>query len=403
MTEKLYQADSCLLAFRATVTRVEDAGDGKTRVYLDRTAFYPESGGQPADAGTLGGFTVLDVGETDAGEVFHLLEGGGPAPGAAVEGRVDAARRFDHMQQHSGQHILSAAFWAGGAFRTVGFHLGADAATIDLSPPTATPCQVDAAFDAANAVVWEDRPVSVSCHDKAETAELGLRKPTVREGLIRVVTVADCDRSACGGTHVRRTGEVGMIAFLRSEKLKDKLRIHFACGGRAHRRFRAEHRVISDLCALTTTGVPELVQRVKSLQTDVKALEREAGRLKGEILKSGVPRLLAEAVKVGPAAVVICALDEPSAQAQALCRALLEAGRLVAAVVGSSRDGTLFLGRTPDLSPDLTRLAAALRERFSGKGGGRPDLAQVGSLDPGRLGEALTYCGEWLGREIGTP
>lgn len=402
MTEKLYQADSRLLTFRAVVTRVEDAGDGRFRVFLDRTAFYPDSGGQPADTGTLGGHTVLDVGETDEGEVVHLVDGSVPEPGSEVEGRVDAARRFDHMQQHSGQHILSAAFWAGGGYKTVGFHLGADAATIDLSPPTASPEQLDAAFDAANAVVWDDRPVSVRSYDKAETAELGLRKPTAREGMIRVVTVVGCDRSACGGTHVRSTGEVGLIAFLRSERLKDKLRIHFACGGRAHRRFRAEHRVISELCALTTTGVPELVPRVRSLQEDVKTLEREAGRLKGEILKAGIPRLLENAVKAGPAAVVTCSLDEPSAQAQALCRALLEAGRPVAAAVGSSRDGTLFLGRTPGLSPDLTRLAAELRERFSGKGGGRPDLAQVGGLDPGRLGEALACCGEWIGREIGT-
>src|SRR5262249_53879968 len=209
MTDRLYYTDSTLTDFDASVVDARVVGD-RPHVVLDRTAFYPTSGGQPFDTGCLGGVPVVDVFDRDDGEVVHVL--GAPLNGTtSVRGAVDWARRFDHMQQHTGQHILSAAFDREVAARTTSFHLGAEAATIDLDREL-TPSQIAAAERAANWVVWEDRPVTVRFATAEEASRLPLRKEPVRTGRLRLVEVTDFDLSACGGTHVQRTGMIGVIA-----------------------------------------------------------------------------------------------------------------------------------------------------------------------------------------------
>ncbi len=378
----------------------EPDGAGRYRVFLDRTAFYPESGGQPADRGTLGGNPVWDLGETEDGAVFHVLDV--PVePGAALVGEVDRARRFDHMQQHSGQHVLSAAFWALGRFKTVGFHLGADDVTVDLHPPAIRPEQVEQAFRDANAVIWEDRPVRVSFHDSEQAGSLALRKPTARTGTVRVVEVEGFDRSACGGTHVSRTGQIGVVVLLRTEKLKDKLRIHFLCGARAAERFQTEHAVLSDLCTLTTTGVPGLVDRTKALLDSLRELEKERNALEAERLKASLPGLIAAAERVAGAALLLRVFDGDSAPAGSLCKAALASGDGVVAVAGARGSGTVFFGRSGGVDLDMTRLAAHLRERFGARGGGRADMAQVGGLAAAEVDEAVAACRRWVGEMLG--
>src|SRR5262249_1655373 len=232
--------------FSAAVTRV-DRRDGWTAVALDRTAFYPTSGGQPFDTGTLvtrsfegseETLKVVDVLDEDDGGVLHVLDGAGPAVGAIVRGTIDWARRFDHMQQHTGQHVLSAAVDHLFGVRTVSFHLGREASTIDLARELSRE-EIAAAEGEANRVVAENRSVSIRYVAAEEATKLPLRKESQREGTLRLIEIEGFDLSACGGTHVERTGSIGVIAVGTVERFKGGQRLEFFCGSRALDRFRS--------------------------------------------------------------------------------------------------------------------------------------------------------------------
>src|SRR5690349_18633469 len=246
MTDRLYYADPYLREFDATIERIASR-DGRTVVTLDRTAFYPTSGGQPFDTGTLGPFRVVDVVDEDDGTVAHVVEprtenqepqNQNQEPGASLHGSIDWPRRFDHMQQHTGQHVLSAAFERLFRIRTVSFHLGAEVSTIDLARE-ASAAELAAAEAEANRVVWDDRPVAIRYASAEEAAQLPLRKEPKRGGTLRLIDVADFDLSACGGTHVSRTGAIGVIAVARWDRFKGGQRLEFVCGGRALRAYRS--------------------------------------------------------------------------------------------------------------------------------------------------------------------
>lgn len=240
MTERLYYTDCSLTSFDAWVTAADEA---RTHIELDRTAFYPDSGGQPRDFGTLNGVDVVDVLEKD-GALVHVLAAALP-PGDAVRGEVDAARRRDHMQQHTGQHLLSAVFDALFGYVTLSFHMGAEVSTIELSTPTLDAGQCQAAEGRANEIVFENRPVSVAFEDAGEVE--GLRKESKRAGTLRIVSIDGVDRSACGGTHVRHTGEIGPILLRKTEKIRGNTRLEFLCGLRAVRRARLDFELLSQL------------------------------------------------------------------------------------------------------------------------------------------------------------
>ena len=232
MTERIYYTDPYATEFDATVVRADAVPDAPAhrRVVLDRTAFYPTSGGQPFDTGTLGDVRVLEVEDADDGEVVHIVEGD-VGPGV-VHGRIDWDRRFEHMQQHTGQHVLSAAFDRVLKVPTVSFHLGTASSTIDLAREVSA-AEIARAEREANRIVWEDRPVAIRFADAAEAATLGLRKESKREGVLRLIDVENFDVSACGGTHVARTGAIGVIAVAGAERFKGATRLEFLCGGRA--------------------------------------------------------------------------------------------------------------------------------------------------------------------------
>jgi alanyl-tRNA synthetase len=232
VTTRIYFTDALANEFDATVVSSTADGD-RFVVVLDRTAFYPTSGGQPFDTGTIGGVRVLDVDDTDADEIRHFVDA--PlAVGADVHGRIDWPRRLDHMQQHTGQHVLSAAFDRLFRVRTTSFHLGTDVSTIDLAREV-TPAEIAQAQLEANRVIWDGRPVTVRFVSEEEAAKLPLRKEPVKTGLLRIVEVTDFDISACGGTHVPHTGMIGAIVATGWERFKGATRLSFACGGRALR------------------------------------------------------------------------------------------------------------------------------------------------------------------------
>ncbi len=242
MTERLYYTDSYQREFRARVA--ERSPDGQT-VYLDRTLFYPTSGGQPFDLGSIDGVAVVDVVDEED-RIAHRLA----APlttGGEVAAEIDWTRRFDHMQQHSGQHLLSAVFEELFNLHTVSFHLGAESATIDLEGGPVEPRTVLEAERRANQLVAENRALDVRFEDAG--AVQGLRKPSGRQGMLRIVSIDGLDRSACGGTHVRTTGEIGPILLRRTEKIRQSVRVEFVCGGRAVRRARQDFEALQQHCA----------------------------------------------------------------------------------------------------------------------------------------------------------
>ncbi|MGE5487710.1 MAG: alanyl-tRNA editing protein [bacterium] len=288
VTERLYYRDSYLTEFNAIV--VAGADDGR-RVYFNRTAFYPESGGQPHDLGSVNGVRVLGV--IDEGDrIAHLLEA--PIGEAEARCRIDWARRLDHMQQHTGQHLLSAVLEELFQAHTMGFHMSADYSTIDVSADGFSAAQVRAAEERANAIAFENRPVTISFED-SESA-LALRKPSERKGILRVVTIAGLDRSACGGTHVRSTGEVGPILIRKVERAHGGTRIEFLCGMRAVRRARADYDALSRIARSLTVPLDDAPALVAARSEALAAAEKNVRKLSAELARARGRELYSAAV-----------------------------------------------------------------------------------------------------------
>jgi alanyl-tRNA synthetase len=289
MTERLYFTDSYLTAFDASVVETSEVG---LRVYLDRTAFYPSSGGQPNDLGTLNGIRVVDVVDEDE-RIAHVLET--PLQTASVSGCVDWARRFDHMQQHSGQHLLSAVFEALYGMKTVSFHLGAESSTVDLETPSLSPAQVRAVEERAFELVLECRPFGVQYEDASAAA--GLRKASEREGTLRIISIEGVDRSACGGTHVRSTGEIGTVQIRKLEKIRGNLRVEFLCGHRAQRRAQMDFEALSSAAKLFSAPLDDVPELVKALQEQARDADKTRRKLAVELALRRGAELFAAAVE----------------------------------------------------------------------------------------------------------
>jgi alanyl-tRNA synthetase len=264
MTDRIYYTQPWCRAFDALVCRVVDSS-GRPALVLDRTAFYPTSGGQPFDTGRLDSTSVIDVEDHD-GEIVHVVPVALP-PGARVHGEIDWDRRFDHMQQHTGQHVLSAAFDRRLQNPTVSVHLGAETSTIDLARDL-SPDELRRCLDEANRVVREDRPVSIRFVSREEVARLPLRKDPGREGVLRLVEISDFDLSACGGTHVQRTGEVGLIGVRSVERVRGGSRVTFVCGSRALRTFAEYREAIAGSVRLLSVHPHELPDAIDRAQQE---------------------------------------------------------------------------------------------------------------------------------------
>jgi alanyl-tRNA synthetase len=394
VTDRLYLLDTWLLDFEAEAVAQRDRG-GRPAVVLDRTAFYPGGGGQPGDRGTLGGIRVVDVVE-DAGEILHLLEA--PPPPGRLAGRVDRARRLDHVQQHHGQHLLSAAFERLVGAATLSFHLGEETCTIDLDTPPERlgPERLREAEAAANELVWRDLAVEARERTPEELALLPLRKDAVKG--TRVVVVAETgpggevrvlDASPCGGTHPRRTGEVGAVAVLRAQKWGAGTRVEFACGGRVLRLLHAADDRTARGAAALRCAPAELPAAAERLAEEGQARRKEVDRLVEALAAAEAGCRVAAAPGPGP---VVARLEPPLAGAvglRAVAQAVAALGR-VALVGGVDGDRAhLCFARPRGPGPDL---GAALREAVAlleGKGGGSPDLAQGGGPRAGALADAL--------------
>jgi alanyl-tRNA synthetase len=383
MSTRLYYTDPARLEFAATVVGCAPAPPAHANAFavtLSESAFYPTTGGQPYDTGTLGAARVVDVIEDDAGEVLHIVDR--PLEvGATVDGRVDAARRRDHRQQHSGQHVLSAAFVRTAKVPTLSFHLGAGVSTIDLQREV-TAAEIAAAEDAANAVVAEHRPVTIRFVTAEEAAALPLRKEPKRGGELRLIDIADWDLSACGGTHVLQTGEIGPIAVLRWERFKGGSRLTFTCGDRTLRALRELRDTVSASSRLLSVLPEELPAAIGRLQEEARDGKRAQRDLQTELAAFRAAALAATAETAGGHRAVRAAIPGPDGNTlKALATAIVAQPGLVAVLVGDVRPAVAVVARSADVSVDAAALFKALVTRFGGKGGGRPDLAQGGGLD----------------------
>jgi len=380
MTERLYYNDSYLADFRA---RVVDASPDRTRVYLDRTAFYPTSGGQPFDTGKLGTVEVIDVVDEDD-RIVHVL---GAALGETdISGVVDMRRRFDHMQQHTGQHLLSAVLVDMFDAATVSFHLGAESSTIDVSRALEAD-QIREAERRANVIVSENRPVAVSYRHSSE--DLGLRKPTEREGEIRIVSIQGLDRSACGGTHVRATGEIGSILIRKLDRIRGNLRIEFLCGLRDVARARADFEALSAVARSFSSPLDEAPALVQSQREKLVETERAHRKLATEVAQMRGRELYANTAP-GPDGIrrvergVPTLSDDLRAEAQSF----VAGAKAVFLAIGEEPPAILLAAST-DSGVHAGNLLKNVLASVSGRGGGSASMAQGSVPDKNALESAM--------------
>ena len=378
MTERLYYQDAYQTGFQARVVeRVEQ--NGRLAVVLDRTCFYPASGGQPADRGALSGQPVADVYVREDGAVVHLVEG--ELWSDEVTGEIDWPRRFDHMQQHTGQHILSQAFIRTAGAGTASFHLGADSATIDLDNDRLQPQQVEAAELLANRIVWENRPVRANMVGVAEAEQLALRKlPEVHEGLVRLIDIDQFDLNACGGTHVAQTGEVGLIKIVRLERQRGNLRATFLCGGRALLDYRQKNSLVNRLSTTLTTGVDQVEASVGNLRDELQAARRQLRHQASQLLDYEAERLLAQTPPGDGLRIVRRAYtDRDPAELRALANLIAAAPGSVALLGTGGQRTQLVLARSDDAPGQMDQLLRQLLPMLGGAGGGgKATFAQGG-------------------------
>ena len=395
MTERLYYTDAYLRTFTARVTAAEPR-----RVVLDRTAFYPTSGGQPNDTGTLAGVPVTDVID-DGRDIIHILaeEGGAgtPSPGGEVQGALDWNRRFDHMQQHTAQHVLSAVFARVLGAETVSVHLGGSS-TIDLAAAALSAEDARRVEDEANQIVFDNRPVTVRFVDENEVVALGLRRPPKRTGMIRVVEVAGCDRSACGGTHVRGTGEIGPVLLRRWERSRGHLRVEFLSGWRALADYRWKHALVSDWSSRLTVGERDLAGALERQAAGARDRERTLAEARERlIVHEAVERLAAAGSRKGRKILQVAVSGREAAEIRQLLREMT--GRESCVVLaGDEATGRLYFARSQGEGPAMAALMADACRSAGGRGGGTAAFAQ-GAVPPGEpVARALAAAEETVSR-----
>lgn len=393
MSDRLYYHDAYRRTFTANVAQRLTHQD-LPAVVLDRTCFYPTSGGQPADRGRLDGQDVIDVfiRESD-GAIVHLLSG--ELWENEVTGHIDWARRFDHMQQHTGQHILSQAFIKVAAAETIGFHLSDDTVTIDLEPAALEPADVEKAELLANEIIWEDRPIQTHIVGEDQARELPLRKvPDLEGDTLRLVEVEGFDLTACGGTHVARTGAVGIVKVVKLERRGEALRVYFSCGRRALLDYRQKNGIVNRLASTLTTGYWNLEENVAKLLDEHKETHRQMRKQREELLHFEAQVLVREApVEKQTRIVTRCYLNRDGDELRGLAQALSEHEGTVAFLGVAGDKALLLFARADDAPGQMDQLIkSALQTLDNAGGGGSATFAQGGgaAADESRIRHALS-------------
>ena len=416
MTDRLYYHDPFLYDFDAEVREVTESP--RPALILDRTAFYPTSGGQVFDTGWItpdkaATLRVSEVAETEDGRIVHYLDA--PVkdivPGTRIHGQVDAVRRRDHMQQHSGQHVLSAAFVRLFNMPTVSFHMADDYCSIDLDTPTLTKEQVESAERLANEIILENRAVDVRFVTRDEAANLGLRKlppaGTKTEGgapglagvarpgrgdQLRIIEIRDFDLSACGGTHVRQTGQIGCILLRKIEKVRQGWRVEFVAGQRAVATVRRDFTTLTDAAALFSAHIYDVPQQIRKSLDEIKSLRKQREQSQEELAEAQAAALLAGTPETSGRKVVVRSFSDRDLGfikllAQKLTRLSQNA---VALLATTAPQPSLVFAQSPGQPFDMGALLKQTMAEFGGRGGGSKDMAQGGVPDAAKLSAALS-------------
>jgi len=381
MTDRLYYHDSFLYDFDARVVETLML-EGKHAVVLDRTAFYPTSGGQVHDLGMLTAegqqIAITEVADEEDGRILHFAAASLPA-GTQVHGSVDAARRRDHVQQHSGQHVLSAAFIRLFNMPTVSFHMGEESCTIDLETAGLSAAQAQKAELLANEVIAEDRPVCTRFVPLDEARQLGLRKlPPKQTGDLRLIDISDFDLTACGGTHVRATGQIGSILLRKAEKVKQGVRVEFVCGLRAVSTARRDFMTLTEAATLFSSHIYDVPEQIRKSLAESKGAGKAQHKLLEELAELSAERLLAQSV--GSPQVITQFFPDRDALFVKLLAQKLTAGKspIIALLASGAGQPTLVFAQTPGQKFNMGQLMKDAMAQLGGRGGGSADMAQGG-------------------------
>ena len=388
--EQCYLDDSYAIDFAARVREVEPAGEGLSAVYLERTCFYPDSGGQPDDRGTLGGWDVIGVAESEKG-VRHLVKGELHA-GSEVEGHVDWSRRFDHMQQHSGQHLLSRVFLEGYKLKTVSFHLGEETCTIDLEGNAPRVETLDEAEARANKIIFKNIPVTSRVVGAGEIEASSVVRSRLPEGVdrVRIVEIEGFDSATCCGTHVRSTGEIGVIKILGMEKVKGNARVGFLCGARAARDYAAKHRLLASVASGFSTDWREIGRIVEKLNEEGRACRKKNEELARELAGFRAQGLSQATSTAGGFNIVKRVFSEgDAASLRETATKIREMGKNIVLFGLSGPSPALIFACSSGIPLNMGELMKSSAALAGARGGGGKDFAQGGGGDASRIAEAL--------------
>lgn len=389
MTERLYYRDSFLREFDAQVLSCEREGE-RWKVLLDRTAFYPTSGGQPHDLGKLGGVPVVEVADAEEKVVHYTSAAVDVGP---VHGEIHWPRRMDHMQQHTGQHLLSAAFIDLFDFPTVSFHLGREVSTIDLEASSIAPRHIEEAERRTNEIILEDRVVAVRFGTAEELERAGVRKKVEREGILRAIEVEGFDRQPCGGTHLARTGQAGLLLTRKIERRRDSWRLEFVCGWRALAAARGDYATLNQAASLLSCGLPEAPRMLEKLMEGRRAQHNAVKRLEERLAEHEARALLAANPPGAPEGAhrIVAALEDATPDYLRLLGAkIVSEGRAVA-LLASRSSGHVAFAQSKGLAGDMGGLLREALQQFPGKGGGAKDFAQGTLADPAQATAFLAH------------
>ena len=388
-TERLYYHDSFLREFDAQVISCEKDGE-RWKIVLDRTAFYPTSGGQPYDTGKLGDAPVVEVADVEH-KVVHYASAAIPV--GPVHGVIDWPRRIEHMQQHTGQHLLSAAFIELFGFQTLSFHLGKEISTIDLDTPAAKAEHLEKAERRVNEVIFEDKPVVIRFGTAEELAEAGIRKKVDREGVLRAIEVEGFDRQPCGGTHLERTGQAGLLLIRKLERRRDQCRVEFVCGFRALAAARNDFSKLTQAASLLSCGLAEVPPVLGKLIEERRVLHGGVKRLEERLAEHEARALLASQAATGAESlrVIASALEEATPAYLGLLAAKLVAETNVVSLLASRASGHVVFAQTKGLPHDMGALLRDTLKQFGGKGGGAKDFAQGSVADGTKTADAVAH------------
>jgi alanyl-tRNA synthetase len=385
MTDRLYYHDSFLYDFDAEIEELPQSQ--RPAVILNRTAFYPTSGGQIFDIGVIstdsGQHKVTEVADREDGRIVHYLEVPPKdlKPGMRVRGQIDSTRRRDHMQQHSGQHVLSAAFVRLFNMATVSFHMGDDYCSIDLDAPALTKDQVEQAERLANEIILENRPVEIRFVTRDEAANLGLRKlPPAERDQLRIIDIQDLDLSACGGTHVRQTGQIGCILLRKTEKVRQGFRVEFVAGQRAVATARQDFATLTETAALFSAQIYDVPQLAAKSLEEIRTLRKQKEESQDELAAAQATVMLSETPEANGRRVIVRTFSDRDMNALKLLAQKLtrQTTNAVALIGTTSPQPSLVFAQSAGQPFDMGALMKQIMSANGGRGGGSKDMAQGG-------------------------